>query len=342
MKYFLLVSYVIGTIAVAPAPTEGLLIGTPDSKQTNLFSKRGGFAAVRRKRVPPSSRFRLSSSASDRCVSNNSKKNTTSAISTTTTTRGTGIQNKKKLKLAVSFVYFCNMFAIALPVVLLPVLASERLGPGVSTAAFCASVASVSSLGGAAGKLLNGFICQRAGGRVSSVTYLACMSLATFGLSIMSSNVGVVLGFMEFFCSIQWTACSVILGNHYENDPAGLSGAISSLALASSLGIVASKMLGSALLQYMSWRQVAQFGSLLALTGSLVMKSVVSEHPSQDVKRPPKQELSLKNIVASFRAVAGTKVFWLVGLSHGATLTVRNSDKILGAFFQEVTSLPRK
>jgi MFS family permease len=208
-------------------------------------------------------------------------------------------------------------------------------------ASFVAAVTSVATLGGAAGKVINGFVCQHTGGRKSSLVYLFGMASAAFLVSTLSDNYGLAFGAMEFCASVQWTACTVVLSNHYSSDAAGFSGTISSLALTSTAGIISCKSIGSAMLQHMSWRRVAQLGSMVAIMGSVVMHSVATEFPEL-TKPPPKEPFSVASIGDSFRAVLGSKLFWLAGMAHATAFLVRASDKILGSFFQEATSLPRK
>ena len=246
---------------------------------------------------------------------------------------------KKTLDLAVCFAYFCNVFAVSLPIILLPMIAAER--PGVSPAAFCAAAASVSALGAAFGKFINGFVCQYTGGRNSSVLYLFGMATCTFLLSTLKTNLNPVLFAMEFFASVQWVACSVLLQNHYGKDTKGLTGAISTLALSSTAGVLFCKTAGAALLQTLSWRRVAQVGSVVAIAGSIIMRSVVTEYPAL-AKPPPKEPFNLKSIMQSIRSVLGSKVFWIAGMANAMSFLVRTSDKVLGSFYQEVTSLPRK
>lgn len=246
----------------------------------------------------------------------------------------------KHLDFAICLVYFCNVFALTLPVILLPMISAESK-PGMPPASFAAAVASVATLGGACGKFVNGFVCQFLGGRNSAFLYLLGIASAAFLVSTISDNFGIAFGAIEFFASMQWTACSVVLANHYQNDAAGLSKAISVLAFSSTAGIISCKAVGTALLQYLSWRRVAQIGSMIALTGSLIMRGIITEHPAL-AKAPPRQPFNLNSVLESFRAVLGSRIFWVAGMAHATTLLVRASDKILGSFFQEVTSLPRK
>ena len=72
--------------------------------------------------------------------------------------------------------YLCNILALSLPVVLVPLAATEQFAAttvGVSNqskhiAATVAAISSVATLGGAVGKLVNGFICQHFGSYRSS------------------------------------------------------------------------------------------------------------------------------------------------------------------------------
>lgn len=244
------------------------------------------------------------------------------------------------LTLGVCATYFCNMFAATLPIVLLPMIAVEQ--STLSSAAFVATVASVSVLGGAVGKFVNGFVCQRFGGRHSSALYLVGLALSTFLLStVKSSHVGLVVAAIEFFASIQWTACSVVLCNHYESDPKTLSSAVSKLALASTTSVLACKVTSSIMLQYFNWRQVAQLGSILAITGFVLMKKIVSEYPKGRLIME-KEPFNVQSILKSVQSLIGSRIFWFAALGQATAFLVRNCDKVLASFFHEITALPSK
>jgi hypothetical protein len=258
--------------------------------------------------------------------------------------------------------YFSNVIAVTLPVVLLPVIAAELVPTAAlsagGSAAFIASVASISTLGGGMGKLVNGFVCMGLGGRLSASSYL--IGLATFSsLLSFTTNpemLGWILCGMEFCASIQWTACSVILANHYAaKDKLKFAAGITTLSLSSTAGVLLAKTGGTALLQTMggNWRLVARMGSVLASMGAVVVRTMVSEYPTDDEdggdddgssgtqKGPTESSLSFQTIAESFKRVLGSKLFWLVGLAHATTFLARTSDRILGAFYYEMSQLPR-
>merc|ERR1719491_2668879 len=191
-----------------------------------------------------------------------------------------------KLDKAIFATYFCTAFAVTLPVDLMPMIAGEQAataGSGFVIAAFVAATASISTFCGGLGKLVNGFICQGLGGRFSSSLYLIGMSLSLVLLSLNEqiSNFGYILGGLEFCSSMQWTACSLILANHYSQDPAKFATSIATLTLASTCGTLTAKAGGTALLHiFNDWRVVARIGAFAALAGSLIVRSLTSEHPN--------------------------------------------------------------
>merc|ERR1719491_1497835 len=209
-----------------------------------------------------------------------------------------------KLDKAIFATYFCTAFAVTLPVDLMPMIAGEQAataGSGFVIAAFVAATASISTFCGGLGKLVNGFICQGLGGRFSSSLYLIGMSLSLVLLSLNEqiSNFGYILGGLEFCSSMQWTACSLILANHYSLDPA---------KFAASIGTLTAKAGGTALLHiFNDWRVVARIGASAALAGSLIVRSLTSEHPNNvNSKKNAKEEnklsmnavkLSIKNVL---------------------------------------------
>merc|ERR1719491_1969556 len=193
-----------------------------------------------------------------------------------------------KLDKAIFATYFCTAFAVTLPVDLMPMIAGEQVasaGSGFVIAAFVAATASISTFCGGLGKLINGFLCQGLGGVFSSSLYLMGMSLSLVLLSLNEqiSNFGYILGGLEFCSSMQWTACSLILANHYSLDPAKFAASIATLTLASTCGTLTAKAGGTALLHvFDDWRLVAQIGAAVALLGSFTMRTFVDEMPQQD------------------------------------------------------------
>lgn len=293
------------------------------------------------------------------------RQSSTASLATTTTRKSVTHNNINKTQKASSKVfgtelskldaslfatYFCNSVAITLPVILMPLIAAEHValaGPTtVSAAAFVATVASISSMGGGLGKLCNGIVCQSIGGRLSSAIYLSGIAVCSTLLSTANPALaGWILAGTEFCASIQWMACSFILSNHYQSSPANFAKGVTILSLASTSGTLLAKMGGTALLRYLSWRSVAQVGAATALLGAMIVQSCVSDHPSTGVRTRDKNHKPAahpNNVFQSFRTVLGSPLFWSVGIAHATAFVARTSDRVLGAFFQDVTSLPRK
>jgi hypothetical protein len=245
--------------------------------------------------------------------------------------------------------YFCNAVSVTLPVILMPLIAAEQTslaGSSLATAAFVASTASVSTLGGGFGKFINGFVCKALGGRVSASLYLTAM--AGFHLWLSFNNTGPIFGWilagLDFCASIQWTACSLILANHYDTSPAEFAAGITILSLASTSGVLFSKIGGIVLLQYVSsWSIVARVGAVVAVVGAILVRSLVTEMPLQAGGITPSsiKRFNIRGVVRSLGNVLGSRIFWLVGLAHATTFLARTSDRVLGSFFLESTSLPR-
>jgi hypothetical protein len=252
--------------------------------------------------------------------------------------------------------YFSNVIAINLPVVLLPTIAADFVpvadaadATAASGAAFIASVAGISTLGGGLGKLLNGFVCMGIGGKKSSSLYLLGLAASSAVLSVTHNPamIGWILCSMDFFASIQWVACSMILANHFLGNKVKFAAGITTLTLASTSGILVAKMLGTVLLQFLgSWRVVARIGAGFALIGSLVVWLIISEYPQQQYPRQQapriySSSLSIKTILDTLRKVLGSRLFWMAGLAHATTFLARTMDRILGAFYFAKTTLPR-
>ena len=226
------------------------------------------------------------------------------------------------------------------------------------SAAFVARVASLSTLGGAAGKVINGFVCQGIGGRTAARIYLVGLAAFSFLLSTTTSLHGGALAGMEFFASIMWTACTVIVASAYENNPEKFGKGMLALSLASTLGSLLTKIAGSVLLRVLHWRQVSQVGAVIALTGAGVVhtllrdrdcmkesdrrRAAIRERAGLKPAKKDSDQVTVRGIASSLGHVVGNKLFWLVGLAHAMAFLARRSDQLLGSFFQATSDLPSK
>jgi len=243
----------------------------------------------------------------------------------------------KSLDLAIFFTYLCSSIAMNLPILLLPMAAAEHAtGKGVSS--LVVSITSIAIMGGGLGKVVNGFVCQEVGGKTCSAIYLVGSALCSLFFSMASpATLGWTYAGIEFFASIQWTALSVIFAQHYQGNAASFAAGITSLSLASTCGQLLSKFLGMTLLQYLHWRTVAQLGAIVALMGSCIVHAFVKERPST------KPAFQWKHVVTSIQDsasnVLSNPLFWAIGYAHAMAMVARSSDRILGEFFSNATSL---
>jgi hypothetical protein len=257
----------------------------------------------------------------------------------------------KPLDASIFLTYFCSSVAMSLPILLLPMAASEFSTATTSTSSLVVSVTSKALLGGAVGKCINGFLCQEFGGKPCSMFHLTGTAVCSlfFSMATTPATLGMAHAGIEFFVSIQWTALSVILAQHYSQDAASFSKGITTLSLASTCGQLVAKFGGVFLLQQsMDWRMVAQFGALVALLGSCLVGTLVSERPSTKIigRKQKKPVLSLDELVGnmteSARAVLSNPLFWGIASAHAMSMIARSSDRILGEFFAHATNLPRE
>jgi len=272
--------------------------------------------------------------------------------------RAKNLQNKlstfvptiERQDLPLVIVYVCTMIAITIPVILLPMIADD---PGAtvthltSKAAFVGAIVSLSTLGGSIGKFANGFVCKSMGGRMAGGIYLLGLTVCSLLLSITKSFHGLAIAGMEFFASIMWTSCNVILANRYGRDPKKLSTAVRVLSLGSTSGALLAKMLGTILLYKYHWRQVSRFAGLMALIGSMTMFFYVKD-VAHEKKRiilgtnggSQYNRFGINAIFYSAFRVLNNRAFWMVGFAHTTAYIARSSDKLLGSFVREVTGLP--
>eukprot|EP00539_Tryblionella_compressa_P004229 CAMPEP_0178741162 /NCGR_PEP_ID=MMETSP0744-20121128/4980_1 /TAXON_ID=913974 /ORGANISM="Nitzschia punctata, Strain CCMP561" /LENGTH=617 /DNA_ID=CAMNT_0020393991 /DNA_START=144 /DNA_END=1997 /DNA_ORIENTATION=+ len=250
--------------------------------------------------------------------------------------------------------YFCNMAVVTLSVVTVPAMVMEHFATTTTTAtstaaAFVAGVASLAPLGGGVGKIVNGFVCQRLGGRQASWMYLVGMSALSMAMSMTTSlaPIGMILIGYEFLASIQWTSICDVLDQHYRQKPQLMARGIALLSLSSTLGALAAKTIGAGLLQATHWRTVCRVGSMAALVGAAAMylgvsgeKRKPSPVPSAAVATKKSHAVkSTQSPFATLKSILGNRVFWMVGIAHSLGSLARGSDRLLGPFLQEATSL---
>jgi MFS family permease len=247
--------------------------------------------------------------------------------------------------------YLINVMVLSLPVVLLPLAATEQVALGqhaTTVSAVVAGVSSVATLGGAVGKFVNGFICQSFGSYACSKWYLAGLGLCSLGFSLSShpTQLGLFFAGMEFFASIQWASLAVMLTNYYEMaPPVKLAAALTALGLSSTSGQILAKTVGVALASALHWRTTAQLGAVMALVGALVI-SRAPKQPHKELKpvalveKVNKKGSWMSAVGASLKALLANKLFWMLALAHSMAFVARGTDRILGTFFHEFASLP--
>ncbi|KAL7572329.1 hypothetical protein ACA910_021546 [Epithemia clementina (nom. ined.)] len=193
-----------------------------------------------------------------------------------------------QFSLTVGIVEFFNVFAQTVPIILMPIIAMEQ--SLLSPAAFVAVAASMSTFSAGIGKLVSGYVCQILGGGQAMSIYLPLVVALFLHLTLNKSPFmfGWILATMEFFMSMQWSACSNVLANHFEEDPIHVASSITTLSFMSMAGVLTCKSAGTALLPLLgsSWRAVACVGALAALCGATLSHFFLSEHT--EVKESPK------------------------------------------------------
>lgn len=258
---------------------------------------------------------------------------------------------KKKIDLfgieaMASAAYLCNIMALSLPIVLVPMAATEHItviggNPAMMAAPIVAKISSVASIGGAIGMFINGFVCKELGTYTSSKWYLVGMAISSlvFSFSTDMASLGIAFACMEFFSSIQCCSFSVMLSDYYrkETSPAKLTAAITTLGLAATFGEIAAKVLGTSLSSALHWRQVAQFGSLAAIVGALIVTKAPGQEETRKIQRQP---FRLSSITDSLKVVLGSGLFWKLSLAYSMAFVLCTTDKILAPFYHTTTGLP--
>lgn len=262
------------------------------------------------------------------------------------------------MDVALFVTYFCNMTVLTLTVVTVPAAAADHFAHPSDAAAFVAGVAGMAPLGGGMGKLVNGFVCQRLGGRQASFLYLLGMSALGLAMSFNKSigSVGWFLLFLDFLSSIQWTCICNVLDQHYRYKPDLMARGVALLGLSSTAGALAAKTVGAGLLRATDWRTVCRFGSVVALVGAMAMYGGVKaplrpgrqqqQHRSEATASPSSHDhpdtSKSWSPLAILGSILGAPVFWPLGMAISVGFLARGSDRLVGAFLLQSTSLPSK
>ncbi|GMI28988.1 hypothetical protein TeGR_g6825 [Tetraparma gracilis] len=239
------------------------------------------------------------------------------------------------MNLAVFVGYVMSTASVAVPVVLIPTIASDIAGPGGKDA-FAANVASLATCGTAAGKVLMGFACDAFGARR---TMMLCFLLMGGSLLLLSAatdlaTVGAAQALLEFFNSVMWPCMAIVLATHYGHDQARLDGGIFVLGMSSRFGALLSMPTWGALVSFLGWRAVALVGSAVAGAGFLLVALFVSDTPTKR-DEPQGAKLSLAGVSQSLKNLAASRLFLLVACAQAGNAMVRTSERVLGTFFSE-------
>lgn len=277
----------------------------------------------------------------DPVVLPSSSAQSSSSIPSTTTPRREARQESTpfhwlvhKIDGIVATSYFGNVFALTLPIILLPIASKTYASSHGDIGTMVANVSSVASLGGAVGKFVNGFVCQALGSRRCSQLYFCGLSLSSVFFSFAHSPAALSRAYasMEFFASAQWVALSVMLAEHYSHSPLKLAAAVTALGLSSTSGQLIAKTAGVPLASMLHWRTVSRIGALVALLSALSICRVPKSRPT----RTNAPSFSLKTVTKPLAAILTSPHFYILGFAHGMTFVARASERILGTYFQHV------
>ena len=253
--------------------------------------------------------------------------------------------------------YLCNILALTLPILLVPIAATDYAtaipGAASSITSQVASISSMAAVGGAAGKFINGFVCNELGTYTCSKWYLAALALCSLAFSFSANpwTLGATFAGMEFFASVQCASLAVMLSDYYKDNAVKMTKALTALGLSATIGEIMAKILGTGLSQMFHWRQVARFGSLVSLLGAVVISRAPGRHGYRALQQqkqrllqtqphnPTKTSFRLSSVVASLKVIMGSAQFWKIALAYSMCFVAACSDRILGPFYHAVTGL---
>lgn len=128
------------------------------------------------------------------------------------------------LNLSLFAALFLSSLAAVVPVILVPVLASQAqfsdaAASHADTSSFAPRAASAAVLGTALGKIINGPVGDLVGARRTTLLYTSLLALALVGLAVAQTPHHAVLAcfMVEFASSVQWPCCIIILATHYRS-----------------------------------------------------------------------------------------------------------------------------
>ena len=257
----------------------------------------------------------------------------------------------------VAVTFFCSVMARALPVLLVPIAVEEEViedsgNDDDSLNAFmkkqiAAQVAHITSMaftGGAIGKFVNGFVCQRMGTYWSSKWYLTGLSLSSllFSFSHNAETMGVAYAGMEFFSSIQYGSLAVMLTTYYTEaeEHAQLAHALTALGLASTLGEVVAKIAGTFLAGAHHWRIVSKIGAAVALLGAVLISQAPGHAHAEEITRKRHETRCCNSVFKAIHSILERRHFWILAFAYSMVFVCACVDRILVSFYYEMTHLP--
>lgn len=359
-KYSILVTLIINfaLILITQAFTTNPL--PMPQKSSSFLGPRGGGNKSRARPATPTSSILKETAAATASIENlpdivvdeeedgELKKTIFAAMVAPPNTRGSSSMQSmfSSIDAVTCIAYLCNILALSLPILLVPMAATEQaamlgVNPTTFVAAKVASISSVASIGGALGKFINGFVCKEVGTYDCSKYYLFGLSIFSLLFSFSTNPISLGVGFagMEFFSSIQCAALSVMLSDYYKGSAKQLAAALTALGLAATIGEVFSKVLGTALLSHFHWRQVAQFGSLVAIVGAAVISQAPGRQEARQLQAA-KEPFRWSSVTDSLQAILGSGLFWKLAAAYSMGFVACTSDRILSPFYSSVSGLP--
>lgn len=171
-----------------------------------------------------------------------------------------------------------------------------------------------------------------------------CVSL-WFSFSHSAETMGAAYAGMEFFSSIQYGAKAVMLTNYYSapNEHAQLASALTALGLASTLGEVLAKIVGTFLAGAHHWRIVAKVGAAVALLGAVVIAQAPEPPHAEEIHvlRKTRRETSgCNSVLKAIHSILTRQRFWILAFAYSMVFVCACVDRILVSFYYEMTHLP--
>lgn len=228
-------------------------------------------------------------------------------------------------------VYMCSTVTLS---ILIPLMSAIRDDLG-ATSGDVAIAAAMFTTGLTLGKLIQGILSDRFGGRTAIMVGFAGMTaaVALFSSAQTIGVIGFAGGLLEFFSAVMWPALSIIIGNWLSSQPQDLETGFWVISLSSRISGALSIFAFSRLLTTMTWRTIAGLVTFFPLFGLAFTFVAVKDSPDEWTKYGA--PVTLPSLREKGVIMGRSSRFWLATGMLIAFTIVRRFDSLLATLFKD-------